>query len=344
MPFRVWPLWLSLVLPLAGQGLKCGSCHVRETNGQSQTAMAHALMLPQADPVFQTHPSMSVRKGAFTYRIDTGNGQTTYSVSDGVSTLSAPIQYVFGKHNQTYFLQYQGRQYESLVSFYVSRDGLDTTVGDQVIHPVTLEQAFGRVLRGGEGHDCAGCHSSVVNDGRIQSEPSGAVTGVACERCHSGAMEHQAAAIQGNREHLPVNLSLQPPAEINEVCGQCHRTWEAVLRGHKTGQLDNVRLQPYRLTNSKCFDGLDKRLSCVTCHDPHAPGLPSAATVDAKCLACHSTGAAVTAVEHEHAKICPTATSNCASCHMPKVMLMEGNIAFTDHEIRVVHPGDKYPN
>jgi len=34
----------------------------------------------------------------------------------------------------------------------------------------------------------------------------------------------------------------------------------------------------------------------------------------------------------------------CSSCHMPKVELPGGHVAFTDHFIRVVHPGDAYPN
>ena len=116
------------------------------------------------------------------------------------------------------------------------------------------------------------------------------------------------------------------------------------MRAHKTGAIDNVRMQPYRLTNSKCFDGLDARLSCVTCHDPHQHGMPSTEIVDGKCLACHSAGTSVTAVEHEQPKLCPVGKNNCASCHMPKVPLMDGNIAFTDHEIRIVHPGAKYPD
>jgi hypothetical protein len=29
---------------------------------------------------------------------------------------------------------------------------------------------------------------------------------------------------------------------------------------------------------------------------------------------------------------------------MPKVNLPGGHLRFTDHEIRIVHPGDAYPN
>lgn len=118
-----------------------------------------------------------------------------------------------------------------------------------------------------------------------------------------------------------------------------------VVRAHGTGKIDNVRMHAYRLTNSKCFDGLDARMSCLACHDPHAHELlPSVKKVDEKCPACHSAGAPVTAVDHVHPKLCPVGTSQCASCHMPKIPLMNGDIAVTDHEIRIVHPGGKYPD
>lgn len=68
--------------------------------------MAHALILPDANPIFQSHPNLSVHKGQFTYHIETRNGRTTYSVSDGTNTMSAPVSYAFGGHNQTYLLQY----------------------------------------------------------------------------------------------------------------------------------------------------------------------------------------------------------------------------------------------
>jgi formate-dependent nitrite reductase cytochrome c552 subunit len=32
------------------------------------------------------------------------------------------------------------------------------------------------------------------------------------------------------------------------------------------------------------------------------------------------------------------------SCHMPKINLPGGHAKFTDHEIRIVRPGDPYPN
>jgi len=44
------------------------------------------------------------------------------------------------------------------------------------------------------------------------------------------------------------------------------------------------------------------------------------------------------------AKVCPTATSQCVSCHMPKVKLPNGHLTFTDHEIRIVKKDEPFPN
>ena len=57
--------------------------------------------------------------------------------------------------------------------------------------------------------------------------------------------------------------------ETNEFCGACHRTWGQVAQMRLRGPL-NVRFQPYRITNSKCFDAEDRRIACTACHDPHS--------------------------------------------------------------------------
>jgi hypothetical protein len=66
---------------------------------------------------------------------------------------------------------------------------------------------------------------------------------------------------------------------------------------------------------------------------------------DAKCLTCHASSAhAGSVAARAVAPSCPVATAKCVSCHMPKVNLPGGHMAFTDHQIRVVKPGDQYPN
>jgi hypothetical protein len=168
--------------------------------------------------------------------------------------------------------------------------------------------------------------------------------GVTCEHCHAGTTTHLSDALNGEFDSAPPDLRKWPSEDISNFCGQCHRTWETVVRNHWRGEL-TVRFQPYRLANSKCFDGADPRISCIACHDPHQDVVRNDSSYDATCLACHSASSTPASTRIQtHAKICPAAKSDCVSCHMPKVKLPNGHMTFTDHEIRIVRHGDPFPN
>jgi hypothetical protein len=98
----------------------------------------------------------------------------------------------------------------------------------------------------------------------------------------------------------------------------------------------NVRFQPYRLTNSRCYSVTDARIRCTACHDPHGPLETSAASYDSRCTACHSPKEAI--------KMCKVANQGCVTCHMPKVELPGAHARFTDHQIRIARASDPYPN
>ena len=315
--------------------------------------MGQALLLPGEDPTLKANPKLTVRKGAYTYTVETQADKSTYSVTDGTRTISVPIRWTFGQGMQTWVFERDGQFYESLMSYYPSTKGLGTTVGDESLVPHTLEEAAGRALRHGDTKDCFVCHSTnAVSKGQLMLDSLQA--GVTCEHCHAGASTHLLDAMQGVFDSAPPSIKKMSSEEISNFCGQCHRTWEMVVRNHTRGVV-NVRFQPYRLANSKCFDGADPRISCIACHDPHQNLVRNDSAYDGKCLACHATkdssnagvkpvAALQAAGTHANAKACPVATSNCVSCHMPKVQLPGGLITFTDHQIRVVKPGETYPN
>jgi Zn finger protein HypA/HybF involved in hydrogenase expression len=310
--------------------------------------MGHALWLAADDPLFKTHPHLTVRKGQFSYSIETRNGQTTYRVTDGSDTISAPIHWAFGDQSQTYVLERDGQFYESVVSYFKALDGLDTTIGDQSIEPKTVQQAFGRPLGNSEKTLCFGCHSTgtVVNH-NLHFESFH--PGVSCQHCHAGADKHLQAIKHAKLNSIPPKLETFSPEQISNFCGQCHRTWQTVMRDKLLGQI-NIRFQPYRLEVSKCFDGSDRRLSCISCHDPHQQVVRDDKAYDAKCLACHSSGAKLSLgmiKAHPTATampVCPVSKANCVSCHMPKMQLAGAHQAFTDHDIRVVQAGQPYPD
>ena len=328
----------------ANAASSCAGCHAAQSKDQTQTPMGLALQMPVADPLFKAHPVLKIQKGPYTYTVETKGNSSTYSVTDGTRTISLPIQWSFGKGAQTWVLEMDGQLYESLMSYYPSIDGLQITTGDEVLDPKNLEEAVGRKLRRTEPNDCFGCHSTnAVADGKLHLQTM--EPGVTCEHCHTGAVSHMIAGLQGQAyETAPPNLSKLTSEDMSNFCGQCHRTWATVVRGGTRGPID-VRFQPYRLANSKCYDGTDPRISCIACHDPHKNLETSASYYDAKCLACHALkNSAPPKDAPSDAKACPVATSNCSSCHMPEVKLPNGLMTFHDHEIRIVKPGSPYPN
>jgi hypothetical protein len=320
----------------------CAKCHL-QARTQPLTQMGLALQTPKGSPILAAHSKLTFRRGEYSYEIDTRSGQSTYTVSDGSNTVSFRILWSFGAGNQTWVFERDGELYESLVSYYKLIDGLDMTTGDDKLPTSSLEEAAGRELIAGEVKDCFGCHSTNSStDGKLNS--SELHPGLSCVSCHKDAPMHLADILRGKQDSVPSELGAISTEEISNFCGQCHRTWEKVVRNHWRGEF-NVRFQPYRLANSKCFNGADPRISCVACHDPHQPLAQGASYYDNKCLACHSSSArsSVGAVP-AHAPACPVAKANCVSCHMPKVNFPGGRLVYTDHQIRIARPGDPYPN
>lgn len=333
----------ALAAQQTSRSLVCGSCHTKEASTQTASSMAHALTLPGTDPLLLSHPKLSGQEGDYTYTIESRNGAALFSVTNGSEATSAPIRWAFGEQSQTYVLERDGHFYESMVSYYPAIQSLDTTIGDQRLHPRTVLEAMGRELTDQEFQQCVGCHSTGSEvDHRFHMESM--KPGVQCERCHTGAARHAADIVQGKLDSVPPRLRCLSAEEMANFCGQCHRSWETVVRDGLLGKI-NVRFQPYRLANSKCFDGSDARISCVACHNPHEQVVRKDAAYDAKCLACHATNRPASIRKTaEIPRTCPMAHSNCVSCHMPKIALPGGHQIFTDHFIRVVRANESYPD
>jgi hypothetical protein len=296
-------------------------------------------MLPGENTVLQSHPKLTFRSGPFSYSVETSGAKSEYTVTDGSRTISVPIRWGFGAGSQTWLLERDGKMYESLVSYYLSLNALDFTTGDEHIDPKSLDEAFGRPISDMEARSCFGCHTTnSVVAGKLN--PTAAQPGLECEHCHTGVTTHLAGVMHGDLSSVPPSLKKMSTEDLSNFCGQCHRSWETVVRGHWRGPV-NVRFQPYRLALSRCFDGTDPRIKCVACHDPHKQVVRDPAFYDGKCLACHAPAVSAGAPQ---GKSCPVAKSNCQSCHMPRTTLPSGHLDFTDHFIRIVKPGESYPD
>jgi hypothetical protein len=314
----------------------CGQCHRVQASRFSETGMANALVTGAQSEILKSHPKLSFRQGPLSYLIERRGNQSWYTVADGKKEISLPVEWAFGlgAAGQTYVLRLNNSWIESRVSYYREIDALDLTVGAHPEVPDTLEEALGRTLSKRRVNECFDCHATAaLQDGILHTELL--TPGIQCQRCHDGADAHLATFQHSSAAKVvPRQLSQMTTEEMSEFCGQCHRTWVQIA-SEGPHDINNVRFQPYRLTNSKCYDPTNAKIQCTACHNPHTEVVHGASAYDSHCLGCHSAKTS--------AKVCTAASANCVSCHMAKVRLPEAHIAFTDHWIRIFKPGQPYP-
>jgi hypothetical protein len=327
----------ALMCPPAAGDPRCAKCHAAESRRQPETRMAHALVRADRCQILHDNPNLSLQSGNYSYSIARVGGQSIYTVTDGQSLLSIALAWAFGagKVGQTYVYQYKDAWYESRVSFYPEVQSLDLTTG-AARAPETIEQAAGRRIS--KANECFSCHASeAVNAGKLTV--SSLTPGVQCERCHGSAEVHLKAASGEARKTAPMRVLGGMNAEgMSEFCGQCHGTWSQIVANGPRGVF-NVRFQPYRLANSKCYDAEDSRIRCTACHDPHQDAEKATAAYDSKCLACHSRTQPAAG-----ARLCKVGKTECVTCHMPKIELPGAHSKFTDHRIRIARAGEAYPD
>jgi hypothetical protein len=332
-------LWALLLIPPlpASDDRVCAECHREVTARFRGTPMAKALAPIAACEILQRNPELTFRDTGYESRISRDGDRSLLTISGGGETLTVPLLWAFGRGQagQTYVFERDGTYYESRLSFYNAPHGLDLTMGAQPGRPKSIEDAAGRRMSPRDAVDCFGCHSTgAVSGGRFHVES--VVPGVGCDSCHGPAEKHVAAVRAGVAAGAAMpKLGAETAEEMSELCGRCHRTWSQIAMNGPRGVL-NVRFQPYRLTNSRCYNVSDARIRCAVCHDPHGPLETTAAAYDRKCAACHSAAA--------HSMTCPVAKQNCVNCHMPKIELPGAHARFTDHQIRIARAGDPYPN
>lgn len=305
----------------------CLPCHEKQVTGAQANRMTRALSPAESTAVPAADETLNFDEGRYRYRVRREGNRVVYQVSDGEQSLSVPLKWAFGAGHTgiTWVFDRGGVWVESRVSYYPSLRGLHLTVGAANEAPASLEAAAGRVMTASDSRECFGCHTT-KGPGLTAF-----VDGVQCEGCHGSGSRHKQALAQGAGKGID-NPGRGTTEEISNFCGRCHRSWEQVQLMRIRG-ISTIRFQPYRLTNSRCYDAEDRRISCVACHDPHGALVTSPAAYDPKCLACHSTG-----------KTCPRASSNCVECHMPKYELPGAHAKFTDHQIRIVRLGESFPN
>jgi predicted CXXCH cytochrome family protein len=186
--------------------------------------------------------------------------------------------------------------------------------------------------------------------------------GIGCASCHGDVSEH----VRTKGKAAVLNPGKLDAARRDSVCLQCHLEGEtAVYRlGHslatyrpgdalfdsvayfvrqgEVGPNGRATSQYEALLQSACKRASGDRMTCTTCHDPHASQTTatSAARVAyyrAKCLGCH-TGAKFAAAHHPE-------QPDCATCHMPRSASEDiAHEQVTDHRIQIprgiISPGE----
>jgi Cytochrome c3 len=376
-----WPTKSAASLSKFVGTAECAKCHTQIAASQSTTPMARAATPAANSEILQSHADLTEQRAAYHYELSTSQNAVNFSVTDGAQSLSASIAWAFGlgHKGQTYIYERDGGFYESHLSFYKSLQALDLTTGHDAANPDDLKSAMGRWLDADETRRCFGCHTTASSIAG-HFDTSHLTPGVQCESCHGPGANHVAAMKSGKIEQgraAIFNPHLLNSAASVDFCGACHRTWaDVILADQKLGSVMNVRFQPYRLEDSKCWRNSngDPRLACTTCHNPHEQLNQDASSYDTKCLTCHSPvthapnahaiaattphraensptnfreSRAATPVGQSHEnstpKICPQSKSNCITCHMPQVEVPTVHATFFDHHIRIVRPNSPYP-
>jgi hypothetical protein len=333
----------------------CAGCHSAIASTQSESEMAKAAFRLSGGEAGQPAAG-DFESGSYTYRFIPDNTPPGYSlqVTSSGSSISSPIVWTMGVgvHGQTYLLDENGGLYEGQATSFSVIHGVGLTPGHKPAVEGPLENALGIPLKGSEALRCFACHTT-ASSANSTLNTAGAIPGVHCEACHGPGLDHVNAIIAGQtvqaRQAIFSPASLTPTSSI-DFCGACHRTTMDVILHEPEPGAYTIRFQPYRLEESRCWQTTkDVRLTCTGCHDPHAPLVRDAQFYDQKCLSCHSAGKNA---KHDASsgawiaapRICPRATANCASCHMPKSNVPEMHSTFVDHFIRIVRPGKPVPN
>ncbi|MFZ0631956.1 MAG: tetratricopeptide repeat protein [Acidobacteriaceae bacterium] len=334
---------------------RCASCHSQIYESWKRTPMANAS--GPAAQGFIAADFIHAPSGVH-YRMELDHGQVwlSYERPDApprraLSGRQLLLYYLgSGRRGRTWIYQRDGYWYEIPINWYAKKHMWDMT-------PHYLQaQSMPFTLPVDPG--CLHCHASDVQASLPEARNKFAGSpfphgGITCEACHGDPARHLAS---GGREPIldPAQLT---GLRRESICLECHLEGEvAVVKqgqklgafrpgdnlfdeaayfedGRKIGPEGRATSQWESLLESACKRASGDRLTCTTCHDPHATVAPEnrVAYYRARCLSCH-TGLA----SGHHAE-----NPDCTACHMPRQPTEDiAHEQVTDHRIQI--PGKPF--
>lgn len=289
----------------------CAGCHPDAF--RSHQASRHARTLRpvtarQDGPLFARGNLVRDAGRGLRYRTRFGQDRCTMQVTDRSGTRAAEARYAIGSgknavsylaiRNPDHFIKLRTTYYRAPAKWDFTPDEIQSP------NPLGVDEQ-GVMLNG-----CLLCHVTVLQRDDRGVNMAGSLLNVGCERCHGPGRRHLETIRHSGHDAEIERLREAPPARIQQLCGDCHRTPQnADLNdAHTTRNLP--RFQGVAMELSACYRK-SGRLSCVTCHRPHQDASPGTEQYDAVCIGCHqgSTGQPICRVNP---------LSGCTDCHMPR--------------------------
>ncbi len=337
--------WIALVLFLCNSMLvraadytgwaACTDCHSAEAAKQSATHHAQALRPISGSKLGEILLQQAQSPDGILHYAKHGKD---IRVLGPWTTEMPAIEWAFGAGVQgsTPVGRLGDQYFEHRFSYYSRIHALAITFGHP--HRVSTPLAQLGMLQDAQTiTSCFNCHGAGARRSETGPNLGSFWPGVRCERCHGPGSSHVEAALRSAPTQLIDSQIMNPgrlPAKAQvEFCGQCHRLPTAEMGAEP--ELENpvtVRFAPVGLLASRCFTASEGKLSCLTCHDPHADAQPrSSISYTGKCLGCHAN-------DQHPIKACRRGErENCLPCHMRQSSLGP-YLRFTDHRIRVYSP------
>jgi len=268
------------------------------------------------------------------------------------------VSYVLGSgtRGRAYLFDRDGYLYESPISWFSQKKIWD-------ISPGFLEPTLsGRPITA----NCLFCHSNHVRPIKDSlnhfEKPIFEGLSIGCERCHGPGQLHVERQEKPENAESPddtiVNPAKLPPALREAVCQQCHligtsrhlrwgrqvfdyrpglplhEYWAIFVPPPLSAANSQAVGQVEQMYASRCFRGSQRKLGCISCHDPHE--LPAEEKkVDyyrRRCHQCHKSNDC-TAPQSDRRQTSPS--DNCIQCHMPRFASSDiAHTVGTDHRIR----------